>query len=55
MTNRSTYVRKIAEGQFEYGFVTRFQNFRKRADLYEASGVETSVSAAEAARSLLTA
>ncbi|WP_439399032.1 hypothetical protein ACRQ5Q_16840 [Bradyrhizobium sp. PMVTL-01] len=50
---RETYLRKIGDGQFEYGFVQRFKNFRKRPNKYCPAGVEGSVAAAEAKRSAL--
>lgn len=49
----TTYVRKIAEGQFEYGFVTSFKNFRKQSDKYEPRGFRGTVAEAEQARAEL--
>jgi hypothetical protein len=53
MTELSTYVRKIGDGQFEYGFVQRSRNFRKKPDVYTPAGVCKSVAEAEAGRSNL--
>lgn len=38
MNDRSTYVRKIASGQYEYGFIVRSKNFRKCSDIYTPVG-----------------
>lgn len=53
MSQRSTYVRKIGEGRFEYGFVEHSKNFRKRADVFSPAGIASTVVAAEAARASL--
>jgi hypothetical protein len=53
MSGKSTYVRKVDVGKYEYGFVERSRNFRKHADRYEAAGTANSVAEAEAARSML--
>jgi hypothetical protein len=50
----STYVRKAPSGRYEFGFVRRSDNFRKRADSYVPAGTEASISEAEAARERLT-
>lgn len=52
---RSTYVRKIGAGQYEYGFVSRSENFRKRSDTFSAVGVRNCVADAESARAALEA
>jgi hypothetical protein len=52
-SDRTTYVRKIADGQFEYGFLFRSTNFRKRPDVYNAEGVKATVCEAELARAQL--
>jgi hypothetical protein len=48
-----TYVRKIAPGTFEFGYVKRSPNFRKRPDVYRPVGVRSSVAEAEAARAAI--
>lgn len=53
MAERSTYVRKIGDRQYEYGILERSKNFRKRPDKYIVAGVEASVASAEAARAML--
>jgi len=49
----STYIRKISDGQFEYGYLWRSTNFRKRPDVYSAEGVKLTVADAETARAEL--
>ncbi len=46
----STYIRKMPSGRYEFGFVKRSDNFRKRADTFVPAGIKDSVSEAEAAR-----
>lgn len=53
MSAALTYVRKIGDGQFEYGFRKYCKNFRKQRDVYTPAGVEASVSAAESRRAEL--
>lgn len=52
---RSTYVRRNAEGAFEYGTVTRAKNFRKQSDKFEPKGTKPTVAQAERARAELEA
>lgn len=49
----TTYVRKIADGQYEYGFVRRSDNFRKRPDVYSAEGTCANLLEAEGKRAAL--
>lgn len=53
MVADGTYTRKLADGRFEYGFVRYSTNFRKRPDIYSPAGTQATVTAAEAARALL--
>jgi hypothetical protein len=46
MSEQSTYVRKIGERRFEYGFVKYAKNFRKHSDAFSPVGVESSATAA---------
>lgn len=39
MIEQSAYVRKIGDGQYEYGVRSRSTNFRKRPDVYTPLGV----------------
>lgn len=52
-TAPSTYVRKIADGVFEYGWYVEPKNFRKGTTVYTPSGTASSVSEADRLRSLL--
>lgn len=49
----TTYIRKIGDGQFEYGWHRPAKNFRKQNDEHIAAGVLATVAAAEAARTSL--
>lgn len=53
MAERATYIRKIGEQQYEYGFVAYSKNFRKKPDTYSPRGVCSSVADAEACRSAI--
>lgn len=55
MNAASTYVRKIADGVFEYGWYVEPKNFRKSATVYTSAGTASSVAEAERERSLLEA
>jgi hypothetical protein len=48
-----TYVRKIAPGVFEFGYVKRSANFRKRPDVYRPVGTRETVADAEAGRAAI--
>ncbi len=48
MLATSTYLRKTADGRYEFGTVTRAKNFRKQADVYVPAGTADTVAAAEA-------
>lgn len=53
MPSDSTYIRKLADGRFEYGFVRYSTNFRKRPDVFSPVGTEAIFADAEAARAHL--
>jgi hypothetical protein len=53
-TLKSTYIRKVGDGAFEYGWHFPNRNFRK-ASVFEPLGVATTVAAAEAKRADLAA
>lgn len=50
-----TYVRKIADGVFEYGWYVEPKNFRKGCTVYTPAGNAPTVREAEHQRSLLAA
>jgi hypothetical protein len=53
MAPDSTYIRKLADGRFEYGFIRYSTNFRKRPDVFSPVGTEAIFAAAETARAQL--